>query len=56
MRELGVNTGSIDMIYTKDNEYVFLEVNPTGQFGMTSVPCNYPIDLEVAKFLKNSLN
>jgi len=55
MKELGLNTGSIDMIYTKKKEYYFLEVNPSGQFGMTSVPCNYPINQEVAKFLINSL-
>jgi len=56
MNELGVNTGSIDMIYTKNKEFYFLEVNPTGQFGMTAVPCNYPINKKVAEYLTNSLN
>jgi glutathione synthase/RimK-type ligase-like ATP-grasp enzyme len=56
MKELGVNTGSIDMIYTKNKEYVFLEVNPAGQFGMTAVPCNYPINKKMAEYLINSLS
>ena len=36
-----LNTGSIDIIRNEKNEYVFLEVNPVGQFGMVSKPCNY---------------
>lgn len=55
MLELGINTGSIDMICTEKKEFVFLEVNPTGQFGMTEVPCNYPIHYEIAKYLTNSI-
>ncbi len=51
MRELGLNTGSIDMIKAKDGNYYFLEVNPSGQFGMTSVPCNYPLHELVANYL-----
>ncbi|ADP71970.1 RimK domain protein ATP-grasp [Rhodomicrobium vannielii ATCC 17100] len=30
---LGLNYSAIDMILTPDGEYVFLEINPTGQFG-----------------------
>jgi len=48
---LDLNTGSIDLILTKDNEYYFLEVNPVGQFGMTSHPCNYYLEKEIAKTL-----
>jgi ATP-GRASP peptide maturase of grasp-with-spasm system len=55
MLELGVNTGSIDMIYSKRKEYIFLEVNPSGQFGMTEMPCNFPISFKIAKFLTKSL-
>lgn len=51
-----LNTGSIDMIKTKCNRYVFLEVNPTGQFGMVSKPCNYYIEKKIASSLiKKSL-
>ncbi|CEJ68525.1 hypothetical protein BN1195_00813 [Chryseobacterium oranimense G311] len=45
-------TGSIDMIKGRDGNYYFLEVNPSGQFRMTSLPCNYNLHFEVAKFLK----
>jgi len=41
MNALNLNTGSIDLIKTIHNNYVFLEVNPVGQFGMVSQPCNY---------------
>jgi len=48
MQELALESGSIDMIVTPDKDYVFLEVNPVGQFGMTSVPCNYGIEKLIA--------
>jgi len=51
MRELGLNSGSIDMIVTPKYEYIFLEVNPVGQFGMTSYPCNYNLEKEIANYL-----
>lgn len=51
MRELKLNTGSIDMIVTKSNEYYFLEVNPIGQFGMVSQPCNYYLEKKIAESL-----
>lgn len=51
MDELSLNTGSIDLILTPDNEYVFLEVNPTGQFGMVDYSCNYGLHEKVAKLL-----
>lgn len=46
-----LNTGSFDFIYTKEHKYVFLEVNPVGQFGMTSNPCNYNLEKVLAKIL-----
>lgn len=52
MDELSLNTGSIDLIKTKEG-FVFLEVNPVGQFGMVSQPCNYYLEKEVANFLSN---
>lgn len=51
MKALGLNCGSIDMIVTPNNEYVFLEVNPVGQFGMVSHPCNYNIEKRIAEYL-----
>ncbi len=51
MQMLNLSTGSIDMIKTKDDQFVFLEVNPNGQFGMTSFPCNYHLEQKVAQHL-----
>ncbi len=51
MKVAGLNTGSIDMIYSNNGDYVFLEVNPVGQFGMISEPCNYYLEKKVAEQL-----
>lgn len=53
MNLLDLNTGSIDMIKTKSNKYYFLEVNPVGQFGMVSHPCNYNLEYLIANKLSN---
>ncbi len=51
MRELNLETGSIDMIKSTIGKYIFLEVNPDGQFGMTSAPCNYFLEKRIANYL-----
>jgi ATP-GRASP peptide maturase of grasp-with-spasm system len=51
MSRMGLDTGSIDMIVDKSDNYFFLEVNPNGQFGMVSTPCNYYIERDIAKIL-----
>ncbi len=51
MEVMGLVTGSLDLIYSKSEEYVFLEVNPVGQFGMVSAPCNYRLEKLVAQYL-----
>lgn len=51
MKSMNLNTGSVDMILTNENEYVFLEVNPTGQYGMISENCNYPLDKLISNYL-----
>jgi ATP-GRASP peptide maturase of grasp-with-spasm system len=48
---LQLKSGSIDIILSDKNEYVFLEVNPAGQFGMVSYPCNYNLEKKVADYL-----
>ncbi|MFC5048329.1 grasp-with-spasm system ATP-grasp peptide maturase [Aquimarina hainanensis] len=50
-KKLGLNSCSFDLIYTTSKEYVFLEVNPIGQFGMVSYPCNYNLEKKVAQKL-----
>ncbi len=51
MHALNLETGSIDILKSISGEYYFLEINPVGQFGMVSDPCNYNIELEIAKYL-----
>lgn len=51
MSSLGLKTGSLDFIKTKEGKIVFLEVNPWGQYGMVSGPCNYFLDKKIAKHL-----
>lgn len=48
MNNLKLKNGSIDIIRGVDNNYYFLEVNPVGQFGMVSNPCNYNIEEKFA--------
>ncbi len=51
MEALKLNTGSIDLVRTRCGRYVFLEVNPVGQFGMVSAPCNYHLERRIAEHL-----
>jgi glutathione synthase/RimK-type ligase-like ATP-grasp enzyme len=51
MKTLNLNHGSIDLIVTPSEEFVFLEVNPVGQFGMVSDPCNYFLEKKIADYL-----
>lgn len=51
---LHINTGSIDIIYSEDGRFVFLEVNPVGQFGMVSYPCNYNLEKRIAGFFNSN--
>jgi len=54
MQKLKLNSGSIDMIYSEHNQYIFLEVNPIGQFWQVSYPCNYYLEREIAKDLSKN--
>jgi len=51
MQAVDLQTGSLDLIRSKEGDYVFLEVNPVGQFGMVSKPCNYHLEEKVAEWL-----
>lgn len=51
MKKLEMNSGSLDIILTPKGEFVFLEVNPVGQFEMVSYPCNYQLEKKVANLL-----
>ncbi|MDR2917233.1 MAG: grasp-with-spasm system ATP-grasp peptide maturase [Tannerella sp.] len=51
MKNVNMQSGSIDMIVDLNDNYYFLEVNPVGQFGFVSKICNYYIEKEIAKYL-----
>lgn len=51
MKSVGLSTGSLDIIKSKGGKYVFLEVNPVGQYDMTGQPCNYELDKIFAEWL-----
>ena len=48
IKNLNYKTGSIDLIATED-DFIFLEINLSGQFTMVSRPCNYYIEEYIAK-------
>jgi len=51
MEDVGLNTGSIDIMKGTDGKYYFLEINPVGQFGFVSGPCNYNFPKIIAESL-----
>lgn len=46
-----LKSGSIDMICDENDEFVFLEVNPIGQFEQVANPCNYNLYYLIAEHL-----
>lgn len=53
MNKANLNSGSLDIVYTVDKRFVFLEVNPVGQFDQVSWPCNYYLEKKIAEKLKD---
>lgn len=51
MEKIGLNTGSIDLMKCADNSFIFLEVNPAGQYLAESERCNFKIDKSIAQWL-----
>jgi hypothetical protein len=49
MRGLGLEYGAIDLRLTPDGEYVFLEVNPAGQFLFVEHACGLPVSRVLAR-------
>ena len=51
--KIGLNTGSVDLMVDSQDTYFFLEINPTGQFGVLSRATNYQLEAEIARWLIN---
>lgn len=54
VKSYGLPFGAIDMILTPDDEYVFLELNPNGQWAWIEDLTNMPISKAVIDLLFNS--
>lgn len=53
LNSMRLSYGAVDMILTPDNEWVFLEVNPNGQWHWIQQLADLPIAKTVATMLKN---
>lgn len=51
-KRFNLNYGSADLMYCND-EYYFLEINPTGQVSFVNNACNYYIENTLAKILED---
>jgi hypothetical protein len=51
IKRLRYTTCSVDMLVDNKNRHWFLEINPVGQFGMVSTPCNYQLEKTIAQTL-----
>ena len=51
VRHFGLSFGAIDMVLTPDGEYVFLEINPNGQWGWVGEQTGMPIANAMADLL-----
>jgi len=54
-QQLGLNFGAYDFAYSKEGEYVFLEINPNGQWGFVEEKTGLPLSQAMAELLTGSL-
>nr|MCW3104374.1 MvdC family ATP-grasp ribosomal peptide maturase [Bacteroidota bacterium] len=55
MKKIGLIYGAIDMICSAEGEYVFLEVNPTGEWGMLQRDLGLAVSDAIAQALVNRI-
>ena len=51
---LGLTFGAIDMVKTPDGDYMFLELNPNGQWGWLEKPTGDPYTKTIANLLERA--
>jgi ATP-grasp ribosomal peptide maturase len=51
MDSLGLKYGALDFVVTPDGEWIFLEVNPTGQYGWIEAKTGAPLTDQLAELL-----
>ncbi|MBL7766171.1 MAG: hypothetical protein JNJ58_08770 [Chitinophagaceae bacterium] len=50
VKQLDIETGSVDLLVNKDGLFCFLEINPIGQFGHLSKVCNLYLEKLIAQY------
>jgi len=53
MKLINLNIGVLDLIYSTERKYIFLEVNPVGQYEIISEICNFKLNKLIAQWLIN---
>jgi glutathione synthase/RimK-type ligase-like ATP-grasp enzyme len=53
LKHLGLKFGAIDFILDKDGNYIFLEINPNGQWAWIEMQTGYEISNEIVNLLIN---
>lgn len=51
VKKLGLNFGAFDFILDDNDEYIFLEINPNGQWAWIETQLNYPISETITNLL-----
>ncbi|SCF90374.1 MULTISPECIES: hypothetical protein [unclassified Streptomyces] len=52
LNRLGLPYGAFDFVVTPEDEWVFLEVNPSGQYGFIEVATGLSITAAIADYLE----
>lgn len=55
MKSLDISFGAIDMVLTPEDEFVFLEINPSGQWGWIEAITGMPISEAIADLLTSPI-
>jgi hypothetical protein len=56
MEESGLNFGAIDLIKDSNGNYIFLEVNPSGEWGMLQKYLDFPIAQSIATSILSQMS
>lgn len=55
-KKLGLNFGAIDLVQDNQGNYIFLEINPNGQWAWIEKQLNYNLSFEISNLLINERN
>jgi glutathione synthase/RimK-type ligase-like ATP-grasp enzyme len=51
MKRTGLTTSSLDLIRNENGDYIFIDINPAGQYLAPSERCNYYLEAQLAAYL-----